>query len=141
MDKNNPSNTKTNQPPKPIQGNKESEKNFNVHKNPDAKNAAPQAIDKKNVEDMDGNSNQKVKNDANGKIVAKGNESSGSKAMTADQWKTKVSSAKNQWNKLQQEELVATCGDCDEISTLVQKRYSMNKIDADKQVNEFLGKH
>ena len=47
MDKNTSSNTKTNQPPKPIQGNKESEKNFNVHKNPDAKNAAPQAIDKK----------------------------------------------------------------------------------------------
>jgi uncharacterized protein YjbJ (UPF0337 family) len=58
-----------------------------------------------------------------------------------DQWKTKVNGAKQQWSKLQQEELLATAGNNDQLSSLVQKRYSMSKADADKQVEAFFSKH
>ena len=58
-----------------------------------------------------------------------------------DHWKAKINGAKQQWSKLQQEELVATAGDSDQLSSLVQKRYSMNTADADKQVEAFFNKH
>ena len=54
--------------------------------------------------------------------------------------KTKISSAKHQWNKLQQEELVASCGNSDQLSSLIQKRYAVDKKEADKQVAEFFSK-
>ena len=106
---------------------------FNVDKKPEAKNAAPQNIDKKNVDDMDGNSTQKVRSDAGG--------NSNSASINDEQWKAKIATAKQQWSKLQQEELVGTHGNSEQLSTLVQKRYSMNKSDADKQVREFFKAH
>jgi uncharacterized protein YjbJ (UPF0337 family) len=60
---------------------------------------------------------------------------------SAEQWKVKINSAKHQWNKLLQDELVTTEGRADRISELVQKRYSVNKAEADKQVAEFFSKH
>lgn len=57
---------------------------------------------------------------------------------TLELWKTKLARAKLHWNKLQQDELVATEGSTELLSGLVQKRYSMNKAQADKQVEEFL---
>lgn len=107
-----------------------------MHKKPETKDAAPQAVDKKNVDDMDSNNTQKVMNDPN----SNSNQNSALQAMTDDEWKIKVGGARHKWNKLQQEELIATCGDSDQLSSLVQKRYSINKIDADKQVSEFLTK-
>ena len=120
-------------PPKPIQANKVQDVNLNIHKKPEAKDAAPQSVDKKNVDDMDGNNTQKVKNQANG--------NTNSDVISEDQWKAKVGSAKQQWSKLQQDELVDCCGNSDQLSTLIQKRYSVNKADADKQVKEFFSKH
>lgn len=132
-----PTDNKRNIPPKPIQANKTQDSNFNVHKKPEAKDAAPQSTDKKNVEDMDSNSAQKVKSGSNGN--ANGN--TNTDVMSDDQWKSKIASAKQHWSKLEQEELVACCGNSDQLSTLVQKRYSTNKADADKQVKEFFSKH
>ena len=136
MDKNTPADTNSNPPPKPIQADKVKDNNFNVHKKPETKDAAPQAVDKKNVDDMDSNNTQKVMNDPD----SNSNQNSALQAMGDDEWKIKVSGARQKWNKLQQEELIATCGDSDQLSSLVQKRYSINKIDADKQVSEFLTK-
>ncbi|MCR2746730.1 hypothetical protein [Limnobacter parvus] len=124
-------------PPKPIQANKVQDGDFNVHKKSAAKDAAPQSTDKKNVEDMDSNSAQKVNNGSNGNL----NGNTNTDVMSQDQWKSKIGSAKQQWSKLEQEELVACCGNSDQLSTLVQKRYSTNKADADKQVKEFFSKH
>lgn len=107
--------------------------NFNVEKKAEAKNAAPQNIDKQNEDDMDANRAQKVKSNAGKK--------SGAASMTDEQWKAKIATAKQQWSKLQQEELIGTHGDSEQLSTLVQKRYSMNKSDADKQVKEFFKGH
>ena len=57
---------------------------------------------------------------------------------TLELWKTKLNKAKQHWSKLQQDELIATEGSSELLSGLVQKRYSMNKAQADKQVEEFL---
>jgi uncharacterized protein YjbJ (UPF0337 family) len=132
-----PTNNNSNIPPKPIQANKTQDTDFNVQKKPQAKDAAPQSTDKKSLEDMDSNSAQKVKNGSNGNM----NGNTNTDAMSDDQWKSKIGSAKQQWSKLEQEELVACCGNSDQLSTLIQKRYSTNKADADKQVKEFFNKH
>lgn len=133
MEKNTTTSTKPNIPPKPIQAGSPQEGNFNVQKKSEANHSTSQSAEHNNVDDMDGNNAQKGKNQANS--------NASNNAISEDQWKTKVSSAKHQWNKLQQEELVATCGNRDQLSGLVQKRYAMNKLDADKQVKEFFSKH
>lgn len=103
--------------PKPIQAGAE-------HANKQDKQASStNSIDRKNVDGMDSDA------------------SSNQDSPSADQWKTKVDSACKQWNKLQQSELVETGGDNQRISELVQKRYSLNKMEADKQVKEFFSKH
>ena len=145
MEKNTPNNPKPiPQPPQPIQGNKVQDNTFNVHKKPESKDAAPQGIDQRNVDDMDGNSIQKVDNDADGNVgennLVTKNGPASNESPSTDQWKTKISSAKHQWNKLQQEELVASCGNSDQLSSLIQKRYAVDKKEADKQVAEFFSK-
>lgn len=146
MEKNTPNNQKpSSQPPKPIHANKVQDNTFNVHKKRETKDAAPQSVDKKNVADMDANSTQKVENDVNGNVSEKNlvtqNGEDSNESPSTDQWKTKIGSAKHQWNKLQQEELVASCGNSDQLSSLIQKRYAFDKKEADKQVAEFFSKH
>lgn len=146
MEKTTPGNPKPIvQPPKPIQGSKVQDNTFNVHKKPESKDAAPQSVDKKNLQDMDDNSSKTVNDDPDGNVgknnLVTKNDPASNESPSTDQWKTKISSARHQWNKLQQEELVASCGNSDQLSTLIQKRYSVDKKEADKQVAEFFSKH
>lgn len=106
---------------------------FNVEPKPEFKEGTSQSIDKKNVEDMDSNNTQKVKQDlaANAHSIA----------ASADRWKTKLSDACKRWTKLRQVELVASGGDSGKISDLIQKHYALSKLEADKQVHEFFDKH
>lgn len=112
--------------------------NFDVRKDQVSKNENSQKkerMDGMNTDDENANSDEPDQeiNDVSDVEV--------SEQPSADQWKVRMTGAKHQWNKLQQGELLATEGRTERISELVQKRYSVSKSEADKQVAEFFSKH
>jgi hypothetical protein len=52
-------------------------------------------------------------------------------------WKAHVSAAHVTWDKISEEELIKTQGERDTLALLVEKRYSINRSEADKQVKSF----
>lgn len=56
-------------------------------------------------------------------------------------WSAHIKSAKNTWNKLNEDELLKSDGDFKKLSILVQQRYSISIADAEKQVHQFLSSH
>lgn len=57
------------------------------------------------------------------------------------QWKQHVGSAKVAWGKLTQDQLLQTEGQYQKLVGLVQEKYAVTKMDADKQVRAFMDKH
>lgn len=55
-------------------------------------------------------------------------------------WKTKVSAAKSNWGKLSTSELLKSDGDAKTLAELVQLRYAIPLVEANKQVQRFLDK-
>ena len=55
-------------------------------------------------------------------------------------WKSKVNAAKTNWGKLSESELLKSDGDAKMLAELVQLRYSISLVDANKQVKQFLDK-
>lgn len=55
-------------------------------------------------------------------------------------WKSKVAAAKTNWGKLSSSELLKSDGDAKLLAELVQPRYSISLVDANKQVKQFLDK-
>ena len=53
-------------------------------------------------------------------------------------WPTQVKAAKSQWGKLSEAEILKSDGDQQQLSTLVQQRYHIDRHLADKQVKTFL---
>jgi uncharacterized protein YjbJ (UPF0337 family) len=53
----------------------------------------------------------------------------------AGQWKQFASEAKKKWSELTDEELTKVDGDRKTLAGLIQKRYSIAKKDADKQID------
>ena len=56
-------------------------------------------------------------------------------------WKQKVGAAKIAWGKLTEDELLKIEGHEQKLSGLVQERYAITRVEADKQVKEFFDKH
>ncbi len=56
---------------------------------------------------------------------------------TEKAWKAQVSAAHMTWDKISEEDLGKTQGDRDTLAALVEKRYSINRGEADKQVKSF----
>ncbi len=50
-------------------------------------------------------------------------------------WKSYTANAREQWSKLTEEELVATQGKHQELSSSVQKAYGIGKEESDKQIS------
>jgi len=57
------------------------------------------------------------------------------------QWKQHLGSAKIAWGKLTQDQLLQTEGRYQKLVGLVEERYAISKMDADKQVRAFMDKH
>ncbi|MDX3773587.1 hypothetical protein QE250_05610 [Chromatiaceae bacterium AAb-1] len=55
-------------------------------------------------------------------------------------WPQQVKAAKNQWGKLSEAELLKSDGDPQQLTGLVQQRYSIERHAAEKQVKSFLDK-
>lgn len=56
------------------------------------------------------------------------------------QWQQKVPAAQNEWNKLNEDELLQCNGDPQRLAGLVEKRYDVSHSEAESQVNKFLNK-
>ena len=57
------------------------------------------------------------------------------------QWKQYMGSAKVAWGKLTQDQLMETEGKFQKLVGLVQEKYAVSRMDADKQVRAFMDKH
>ncbi len=57
------------------------------------------------------------------------------------QWKQHVGSAKIAWGKLTQDQLLQTEGQYQKLVGLVQEKYAVSRINADKQVRTFMEKY
>lgn len=57
------------------------------------------------------------------------------------QWKQHVGSAKVAWGKLTQDQLLQTEGQYQKLVGLVEEKYAVTRMDADKQVRAFMDKH
>lgn len=55
-----------------------------------------------------------------------------------DAWQKRLGAAQKMWTKLSQSELKKSAGAADKLAELVQKRYSISRPDADKQVKKFI---
>ena len=55
-------------------------------------------------------------------------------------WKQQVGAAKIAWGKLTDDELLKTEGHAQKLAGLVQERYAITRIEADKQVQAFIDK-
>lgn len=53
-------------------------------------------------------------------------------------WPQQVKAAKSQWGKLSEAEILKSDGDQQQLSSLVQQRYHIDRHVADKQVRTFL---
>lgn len=56
-------------------------------------------------------------------------------------WEKQLSNAKISWAKLTEQELIKSEGSAKKLAGLVQQRYALSHIDAEKQVNAFLKKN
>lgn len=124
--------------PQPIQGNSQQDGAFNAQKKSEAKTTETGSTTEQSLQNMDADSAHAVENGSQGNLGGDSQSRSGS--MSEDQWKAKLNSAKQHWNKLEQEELLSTQGDSEQLSSLIRKRYSTSKADADMQVKEFFNK-
>lgn len=57
------------------------------------------------------------------------------------QWKQHIGSAKIAWGKLTQDQLLQTEGHYQKLVGLVEEKYAVTRMDADKQVRAFMDKH
>ncbi len=57
------------------------------------------------------------------------------------QWKQHVGAAKVAWGKLTQDQLMQTEGQYQKLVGLVQEKYAVSRMAADKQVRAFMDKH
>jgi len=55
-------------------------------------------------------------------------------------WKQQVGNAKIAWGKLTEDELLESEGHVERLAGLVQERYAISRIDAQRQVHAFLQK-
>lgn len=145
MNHNLPTPTDDNQktpPPKPIQGERQQDGDFNIQKKPQAKDTETGSTTEESLRNMDADSAHEIENGSKGNLDGNSQSAgdSDSDSMSEDQWKAKLANAKQHWTKLEQEELLDTQGDREQLSNLIQKRYSTSKADADRQVQEFLNK-
>jgi uncharacterized protein YjbJ (UPF0337 family) len=53
-------------------------------------------------------------------------------------WKSRIGPARAKWNKLSEDELMATKGQAVELASLVEKRYGIKRPEAVRQVDQFL---
>lgn len=58
-----------------------------------------------------------------------------------EKWKKHLSNAKISWEKLTEQELIKSEGSAKKLAGLVQQRYALSHMDAEKQVNAFLKKN
>jgi len=63
------------------------------------------------------------------------------KDKTKGQWKQVVGSAKVNWGKLTENELLETEGHAEKLIGKVQESYGISREEAKKQVDEFFAKH
>lgn len=56
-------------------------------------------------------------------------------------WEKHLANARISWDKLTEQELIKSQGGVKELAGLVQRRYSLSYLDAEKQVNAFLKKY
>jgi len=57
------------------------------------------------------------------------------------QWKQYSGAAKIAWGKLTQDQLLQTEGHYQKLVGLVEEKYAVSRIEADKQVRAFMAKH
>ncbi|MDH4396508.1 MAG: hypothetical protein QE278_12585 [Limnobacter sp.] len=112
--------------------------NFDVRKDQVSKNENSKNQEQKDRMNMD---DENASSDESDQEIDPESDVEVAERPTTEQWKVKMTSAKHQWTKLQQDELLATEGRSERISELVQRRYSVSKAEADKQVADFFSKH
>ena len=55
-------------------------------------------------------------------------------------WSSRVGAARAEWNRLSADELVKTNGQAADLASLVEKRYGVQRAEADGQVARFLAR-
>ena len=60
---------------------------------------------------------------------------------TNSRWKGRIEAAKQNWDKLTEEELLNSDGQMQKLSELVQERYALSRDDAEKQIKLFYSKN